>query len=192
MAAPEWLFTPIDVLWVRDESGNVGVSVPNHWEIASVRGPWQPTRHVPTLWETLDERVRHEFMRLTFLQNAFEPLEGHPFVPSAAERVRVLLHTLNEFKGCFDRDGRRNAEGHRLYENHFKGDKHWFSDSSRAEKDDFRKEMTFPNPDQPGQTLFCPWHGKVKIQQIRIHFSWPVRSDTPLYIAYVGPKITRR
>jgi hypothetical protein len=32
----------------------------------------------------------------------------------------------------------------------------------------------------------------LKTQQIRIHFSWPIRVDTPLYVVYVGPKITKR
>jgi hypothetical protein len=72
------------------------------------------------------------------------------------------------------------------------GDNAWFSDSSEAEKNEFEESLTFPHPVEPGQTLFCTWHGKVKTQQIRIHFSWPVRWDTPLYILYVGPKITRR
>ena len=117
---------------------------------------------------------------------------GHPFVPSAAERIRVLLHTLDRFKGCFNEQGQRNDEGHALYANHFSVQKGWFSDSSDAEKNEFHAELTFPHPQRPGETLFCPWHGKVKTPQIRIHFSWPVRANEPLYVVYVGPKRTKR
>ena len=51
--------------------------------------------------------------------------------------------------------------------------------------------MTFKHPTDASKTLFCPWHGKVQTPQLRVHFSWPVRADEPLYIVYVGPKITK-
>ena len=35
-------------------------------------------------------------------------------------------------------------------------------------------------------------HGKVKTPQIRIHFSWPITASTPLYVVYVGYKITKK
>jgi hypothetical protein len=46
--------------------------------------------------------------------------------------------------------------------------------------------------DISGATLFCPWHGKVKIEQMRMHFTFPIQRDMPLYIAYIGPKLTKR
>ena len=92
----------------------------------------------------------------------------------------------------FDDQGERTREGHRLYQKHFTGDKAWFSDSSTSEKDDFKKELTFPHPAALGETLSCTWHGKVKSPQLRIHFSWPIRAAEPLYVVYVGPKITKR
>jgi hypothetical protein len=104
----------------------------------------------------------------------------------------LLSSARRILKGCFDDQGHRNDEGHRLYANHFTGAKASFSDSSDSEKNDFRNELTFAHPEQPGETLFCAWHGKIKTPQIRIHFSWPVRSEAPLYVVYVGPKITKR
>ena len=104
----------------------------------------------------------------------------------------MLLRTLDSFRGCFDEDGQRTAEGHRVYNEHFTGEKAWFSDSSATEKNEFKDEMTFACPDDPSQRLFCTWHGKVKTPQIRIHFSWPVRADSKVYVVYVGPKITKK
>jgi len=69
--------------------------------------------------------------------------------------------------------------------------KAWFSDSSDAEKNEFRTELTFKHPEIDGETLFCTMHDKVKTPQIRIHFSWPVRADAPLYVVYVGQNITK-
>ena len=41
--------------------------------------------------------------------------------------------------------------------------------------------------------LFCPWHGKVSTRTLRIHFSpGQIRASDPLYVVYVGPKLTKR
>ena len=99
---------------------------------------------------------------------------------------------LQEIRNCVDDRGKRTPEAHKLYQKHFAGEKAWFSDSSKSEKDDFEDELTFENPSVGGEFLFCSWHGKVKWPQLRIHFSWPVRAAEPLYVVYVGPKITKR
>ena len=51
---------------------------------------------------------------------------------------------------------------------------------------------TWLRGDDPTKTLFCPWHGKVQTPQLRVHFSYPIRANEPLYIVYVGPKLTKR
>jgi hypothetical protein len=188
----DWLFTPIRVTWVHDDIAQENVSVPNHWRLDSVQACLAANPLRIASWGALATHLKRACTRLTFADGAFQPLEGHPFVRSAGERIQVLLNTLDNFKACFDEEGQRNAQGHRLYTDHFTGDKAWFSDSSDAEKSDFGKDLTFPHPEKPGRTLFCTWHGKIKTPQIRIHFTWPVRSDEPLYVVYVGPKITKR
>jgi hypothetical protein len=79
-----------------------------------------------------------------------------------------------------------------LYQEYFTGKKAWFTDSSDSEKNRFKSQLTFKHPDVAGEDLICTWHGKVKSPQIRLHFSWPVSADTPLYVVYVGPKITKK
>lgn len=188
----QWNFNPVQASWVRDGRETVNVDIPNHWEAASVRLCLETNPERAHSWAELGAQIRRACTRLTFADNAFLPLEGHPFAPGAAGRIRVLLWTLNKFKGCFDDQGNRNAEGHQLYADHFTGARAWFSDSSDGEKNAFREKLTFPHPHRQGEFLFCSWHGKVKTPQIRIHFSWPIRSDEPLYVVYVGPKLTKR
>jgi hypothetical protein len=104
-----------------------------------------------------------------------------------------LLNVLNRLKTCFDAEGRRTSEGEELVDNFFRREKALFSDSSESEKNDanFRSAMTFKDPD--GQELICFWHGKVKRpKQYRIHFSYPIEKDEPLYIAYIGEKLTKK
>lgn len=97
-----------------------------------------------------------------------------------------------ELKQCVGDDDGLNAEGLEIQQNHFVGDKAWFTDSSDGEKREFKNELTFPHPERPGETLFCTWHGKVKTPQMRVHFAYPLKRNEPLYVVYIGPKITKR
>lgn len=112
--------------------------------------------------------------------------------PSSAERILVLLGILNRFALCYDSDGKRSAEGHRIYQNYFTGKQALFSDETDTNKRVFRNELTFPHPEQTGANLFCPYHGKERHSTLRLHFSWPIRFGEPVYVVYVGQKIAKR
>ncbi|HPF40863.1 MAG TPA: hypothetical protein P5081_07175 [Phycisphaerae bacterium] len=124
--------------------------------------------------------------------SCFAPLDGYPFEQPAANRILQILEVLERFKVCFDQDGQRSAEGHEIARLHFQGDRAMFSDSSDTEKQDFEHELSFRHPLNESETLFCPWHGKVNTPKFRVHFSWPVTAKDPLFVVYVGPKITKR
>jgi hypothetical protein len=186
-----WLRSPIKVLW-RKEPAIAAIELVNHWTNASVETSLGSLPAVFDSWKTLEDCAHRSCPKLTFAKNAFEPLKGHPYVHGAAERLLIRLHMLNKMLGCFDSVGERTAEGHRLYTDHFTGDKAWFSDSSDSEKREFESELTFPHPTDSSKSILCTWHGKVKTPQLRIHFSSPIAKDTPLFVAYVGPKITKR
>ncbi len=109
-----------------------------------------------------------------------------------AQRILTRLLTLDHLRGCVDKDGQRTPEGNRLYDKHFTGKKAWFSPSSETERQKSKKKLTFRHPTRKGESLFCPWHGKVKTPQLRIHFSWPVSTVEPLFVVYIGQKITKR
>nr|VFJ42915.1 MAG: hypothetical protein BECKFM1743A_GA0114220_1000225 [Candidatus Kentron sp. FM]VFJ43547.1 MAG: hypothetical protein BECKFM1743C_GA0114222_1000225 [Candidatus Kentron sp. FM]VFK05591.1 MAG: hypothetical protein BECKFM1743B_GA0114221_1000225 [Candidatus Kentron sp. FM] len=186
-----WAFTPIAVTWVPN-NGKRPVDVTNHWTDETLEAALHNASAPITSWEELEQFSRKNFVHLTFSEASFEPLGDHPFVKSAAHRIRERFRVLDEFKSSFEASGRRTAQGQEIYQKYFTGDNAWFSDSSDDEKHRFRKELTFRHPttDSP---LFCPWHGKVKTSQYyRIHFSWPVRVGEPLYVVYIGPKITKR
>ncbi len=74
------------------------------------------------------------------------------------------------------------------------GDEALFTDESETNKRDFARELTFSDPSDPAQDLFCPWHGKVKFGgQYRIHVEWPrPRGQARIKVVYIGPKIAKR
>lgn len=188
----EFVYDPVPVERVFEDGSRAPVDVRNYWEPGAVEACLAAAPPALASWAALEELSISRFVHLRFAGNAFEPLRSQPFKQGTAERILVRLETLHQLKHCFDENGSRTEDGHALYQQHFTGDKGWFSDSSDAEKEDFKSELTFPHPDASGESLFCTWHGKVKSPQYRIHFSWPVTAASPVYVVYVGPKITRR
>ena len=187
-----WDYSPVHVVWIREglQDGNVDVK---NWRDAV--GLEKSLRNVPSSvlsWSDLRNVSKKLYERLVFAGNCFEPLEGLPFSKSSADRIIFLLGILDRFAGAFDSEGNRTTEGHKMYKDYFTGGNALFSDSSDTEKQNFKGELTFPHPDNPKESLFCPWHGKERRNIIRLHFSWPIRAGKPVYVVYVGPKITKK
>ena len=183
---------PVSVERVLGDEERVPVDVRNFWEPKAVETCLAAAPAALASWDALGELAVARFEHLRFAETAFEPLRAQPFKQGVAERILALLDVLHRLKQCFDENGSHTDKGHALYQEHFTGDKGWFSDESATNRTDFKNHMTFPDPDVPGETIFCSWHGKVKTPQYRIHFSWPVTAASPVYVVYVGPKITRR
>ena len=192
----DWNFSPVEVTWRRDDEGldDRTVTLENWRDAVALEDRLRDTPLPVRSWDDLRRVSTDRFGNLTFAGACFDPLAGAPFVKSAADRILVLLDVLDRFARAFDADGARTPEGHRLYRDHFTGidDQGAFSDSSDKEKRDFRQALTFPHPDDPGKSLFCTWHGKVRHPALRLHFSWPVRRGEPVYVVYAGPKLTKR
>ncbi len=184
-----YLVNPITVVWHRNNGTISSIDVTNHWQIPTLQASLQTALPAIKSWQQLASEMPIRCPNLTFSENSFSYLYPHPFVNSAAKRIIELLLTLDKFKTCFDEQKQMTNEGRHIYQEHFTGDKAWFSDSSNKEKTGFKNELTF---NHPNDKLFCPWHGKVKTPQIRIHFSWPISTNEPLYVPYIGPKITKK
>ena len=192
----DWDFSPVIVAWRREDEGlaNRSASLENWRDAAALENGLSAAEPPIRSWDALRNAVDGRFERLTFARNCFAPIAEHPFAKAAADRIYFLLKVLDQFASAFDEAGERTAEGHWIYQNFCTGDNAWFSDSSDNEKRDFRKKLAFDHPGGTGETLFCPWHGKVNYPgfPLRLHHSWPVKAGEPVYIVYVGPKITRR
>lgn len=190
----DWDFSPVTVSWRRDagERDDLSANLEN-WRDATLLETELHKRLAPIgSWNDLQSISISRFQSLTFARDCFEPLVGIPFVRRSANHIISLLDVLDRLAQCFDSHGQRTPRGQRIYQNHFMGDNAWFSDSSKTEKRKFRKELTFSHPDDGQETLFCTWHGKERHLVLRLHFSWPIQANEPIYVVYVGPKITKK
>lgn len=120
------------------------------------------------------------------------PLDGVPFAKGAADRLALCFSILNRLAGCFGDDGAFTPEGFQILQQYFQGDKALFSASSKSEMQKFKAQLTFPHPGKPGKMALFGWHGKMRRHMLRFHFSWPIRAGEPVYIVYVGPKLTKQ
>lgn len=192
----DWDFSPVEVTWRRDDmdSDDPTVALENWRDATTLEERLQDASPPVRSWGDLRRISTSRFGSLTFASDCFDPLDGTPFVKSAADRLLVLLDILDRFACAFDANGARTSEGHRIYQDYFTGidDQGWFSDSSESEMQQFRRVLMFPHPDEPGTSLSCTWHGKVRHPELRLHFSWPIRSGEPVYVVYAGPKLTKR
>lgn len=192
-----WDFTPVLVERVPANGTREAISVSNYWDGMALEDALQAAPISIGTWPRLEEMVVARYPNLTIASNAFAPLAGHPFVSSAAQRMFFIFEKLSQIKACFDVNGNRTTLGHEIYQDFFTGTKEdggrgsIFSDSSDTEKDKFKSDLTFPHPEDGTKTLFCTWHGKIQTPQYRVHFSSPISASEPLYVVYVGPKLTK-
>ena len=189
-----WEHSPLEVIWRRTDEGfdDRLARIGNWLDAGALESELRVAEPPVGSWTGLRDVASARFDRLTFTESCFEALVGVPFSRSSAERLLVLLGILDRFGRAFDASGRRTAEGQRLYQDYFTGDGALFSDSSDSEKRDFATALTFPHPEEPGGSLFCAWHGKARHLLLRLHFSWPIVAGEPVYVVYVGPKLTKR
>ena len=191
----DWDFDPVAVMWRRGAEGLDDKFVElSNWRDAALLETALARLDPPIQsWNDLKEKSVRGFRRLAFADDCFEPLfDGVPFESCVATRFFVLLGILERLARAFNDNGERTFDGHEIYRSYFTGDNALFSDSSETEKHSFMNELNFPHPIDPNKTLCCTWHGKIKRSVMRLHFSWPIRNDEPVYIVYAGPKITKK
>ena len=190
----DWTHSPIKVAFHSGSTSEdvLEVDLDNWWQVINFKTSIE--EHKPPIrnWHELSQLCQARFVNLSFLNKCFDPLFDVPFSATAVDRIISRLTILNRLSASFDKAGVHTPEGHTLYQDHFTGDNAYFSDSSTSEKNQYRNQLSFVNPDNPQQTLICSWHGKIRHSCLRLHFSWPVTANKPVYVAYIGPKLTKR
>ncbi|MCY4331630.1 MAG: hypothetical protein OXC96_03815 [Cyanobacteria bacterium MAG CAR1_bin_15] len=200
MINSDWEFSPVKVK-VEFHHNNISkiqcVEILNWWSPEKLRNRLlEDILSSINSWNDFQEALRKYLHseRLKFSEKCFKSLSDSKvnFHKSSANSLLNLLHILEQLAGAFDANGRRTDESHKIYQDYFTGDNALFSDSSDREKQHFKRNLTFPHPEHPGQEIFCPYHGKERHLTLRLHFSWPIQPGKPVYVVYIGPKLTKR
>jgi hypothetical protein len=188
---PSYRFSrsPLTVNHGLEEAPLGTVKVPNFWTTTSLESILAED---PVNWEQLVAISQGRFTNLMFSVDISFELRKTPFDYGIACRVLDLLAVLQELVRETNTDGSFTNAGLELWQKHSVGDKAWFTDESDNNKRYFKKDLTFRDPVDAENNIFCPWHGKVKKGQFRIHFEWPRPKDQRgIKVVYIGPKITK-
>jgi hypothetical protein len=179
--------SPLIVIQGLDENPLARIEVRNFWTIAALEDVFDTA---PESWKEMLEQADSRFDRLDISPDVIGNLERQPFNRGISSRVGALLSVLNRLARESHEDQSFTRIGMEILQSHFVGQKAPFSDESETNKRAFKGEMTFRDP-RSGASIFCPWHGKIKINQFRIHFEWPrPKGQTAIRVFYIGPKIT--
>ncbi len=187
--------TPLQVQhgWREPELDFGQIAIHNFWQLSDLAKIAQSLQPVPKNWLEMLQAAQQEFTNLIFAEEMITILRPHPFSRYVCQRAFELLTVLQRLVDESDEYGGLSDVGTALFEQHFNGKKAWFTDSSTDEKNHFKQELSFNDPCDPSQKIFCPWHGKIKTPQFRIHFQWPrPKNQQKIKIVYIGPKITKR
>ncbi len=183
--------TPLMVRQGLPEAPIDTVKIDNCWTIEQLVEALRAVK-IYNSWQDVHSEISLCFTNLIFSDNVIAPLLSTPFSRQVAKRIFKLLNALNCLVVETNQNGKLSTSGKELYNNHFVGQKAWFTDESKTNKANFKQEMTFFDPEDTNKKIFCTWHGKIKTPQIRIHFEWPPpKGQNNIKVVYIGPKITK-
>lgn len=167
------------------------ISIENHWLIDQIRSCLGSVHNFGN-WNEVNADIRTRFQGLRFSLTLMDSLFPQPFSSQIAHNIFKLLDILNKIALSRNPDGSMNPNGLELCKNHF-GSNALFAPESTTNKTLFENDLTFIDPDNENNKLFCDWHGRINnTQPIRIHFEWPIPTNQQVIkVVYIGPKITK-
>lgn len=186
--------SPLTVLHGFPEDPLDVLSIENHWEIKQLREALRSAQPEAQNWKELLEYVEDNFRGLIIpFENIYGQISPYPINRVLVERIKKLLRILNNIVEQTNVSGSLTTEGVDLFNKYFIGQRALFTDESASNKHKFRELLTFSDPVNHSRSIFCPWHGKIRSPQFRIHFEWPrPQGQRQIKVLYIGPKITKK
>jgi hypothetical protein len=166
-------------------------SVANLWETDALVGQALAEGAPIQTWRALIETARIRFPNLEIGDlHTNSALAREPFDVALRDRSLELMRVLNDYVGDRTDDGVEGSVARAIVENHFTGDRAWFTGESTSNQNVFRNDLIFDR--LSGGNYFAHWHGKISHRFFRMHIEWPLEKNrSRLEIFYLGPKITK-
>jgi hypothetical protein len=182
--------TPLNVTHGLLEQPIGTVAMPNFWQIDTLP---EVLQSAPESWEQAVSVWADSYKDLIFASNLLEPLKRVPFDVRVADGIYDTLRILQILVSETQPDGSFTQVGMNAWQKYTVGDRPKITDESDDNKIRFKQDLTFKDPQDTQQTLFCTWHGKIKLNQFRIHFEWPrPKGQKSVKVVFIGPKITKK
>jgi hypothetical protein len=169
-------------------------AIENFWEINQLTASAIEASGPIVSWRLLIESAKQRFPRLLIPDAIFQDarLAREPFDAVIRDRTLTLLGYLDLYMSDRGPNAAEGATAQGIIKDYFTGDRALFSGESPNNQQEFKKDLTFPDPISNGSTIFAHWHGKISHRFFRLHFEWPVPNENDLLkVVYLGPKITK-
>lgn len=177
----------------EDRLGNYAVD--NIWTISSLQSEVKLIRPQPRSWQSLFASAREDYPCLLFSETIHESpaLISEPFDRTISQSANDLFSILNKYMEVANEHGHESLGAKEIISTYFSGTRALFSRESPTNKNRFRRQMTFIDPDNSSNLIFADWHGKISHRFFRLHFEWPIPAKQRIIkILYLGPKITKK
>lgn len=172
------------------------IDIANQWTIDQLEADVLESCYSSDSWNDVKREIIRRFDQLIFSDNIIEKLISVPFSKGTSERIFDLLDILNQLVKSSNSRGELSEKGREILRNYFAGTcgqrTPRFKPESPSNQHTFREKLTFKDPCNVAETLFCHWHGKIQTPQLRIHFEWPrPNGQREIKVVYIGPKLTK-
>ena len=180
--------SPLRVTWFRNAGGQVDVDLGNYWELSTLSAYLTQLTPIKN-WDGLHNWAKTECSNLLFSDDVIEPIQAMPFSYAATQQLQMLLLILNDLSDSHDEtSGALNANGLKILANSL-----YYATPGGFLTKPRMQSLILKHPTTT--KILCPVFlasEKWRIRShYRIHFQWPKPKDFPLWIAYIGPKLTR-
>lgn len=143
-------------------------------------------------WASLIDHARIKFPTLYLPDSILGSLAKEPFNTVIKDAALVQMQYLHTYMINRGPNGEENNKAKEIVDNFFTGARAIFTGESSSNQRDFKSNLTFKDPEDNSKEIFAHWHGKISHRFYRMHFEWPLASNsTKLKILFLGPKITK-
>lgn len=170
-------------------------AVDNIWTISSLQSEVKLAHPQPRSWQSLFASASEDYPCLLFSETIHESsaLKSEPFDRTISQSVNNLFYILNKYMEVANEHGQESVYAKQIISTYFSGTRALFSRESTTNKNKFRRQMTFMDPDNSSNLMFADWHGKISHRFFSLHFEWPIPAKQQfIKILYLGPKITKK
>jgi hypothetical protein len=193
LETPDWPCntTRLIVNQITNELEVIAYQIDNFWDVDNLVLDIESKRGMPKSWQCMIDTINEIYPSLSISDDIINFLSPHPFSLVICSQVINIMKILNDLVDSRNDNGEYTKEGHDILKEYFLGDGAKITDESKTNKGKFKDEMTFKDPRNKKNKIFCPWHAKISSRYYRIHFEFPISADSKtMAICYIGPKIT--
>lgn len=184
--------SPLAVNQIDDNLNEIIHQIDNIWVFEDLIESAKKQKAQPTSWNEMLDEIIQTCPSLSLSNDLGTQLNPHPFSSVICRRILFYMNILNNLVESRTESGEYTERTNEIINEFFLGDGATITDESSTNKKKFKADMTFKDPRDISNNLFCSWHAKIPLRYFRVHFEFPIKSTAKtMAVCYMGPKLTK-